>query len=453
MASRYWIPAADLPPGRMEESLPDHKPLYSRGEATAEANRCLFCFDAPCIKACPTGIDIPKFIKKIGTGNVLGSARTILEANLLGYSCGRVCPVEVLCVGACVYNDWHQPPIQIGRLQRYATETVFAAGLPVMKSARRRDAKVALVGAGPASLSCAGHLVLEGVDAVIFEKGELPGGLNTTGVAPYKMHAADSLREVAFLESLGVRIETGKEVGRDISTEGLLREHEAVFLGVGLGPDSRLNLPGENGPGVFGATALIEKLKNDPTFRLPKITRALVIGGGNTAIDAARELAQLTEAEVAMVYRRSEAEMSGYAHELAQARQEGVQLIQNTVPLAVLREGDEVRGLYAAKAEAGNAVAGTEHAIPADLIAIATGQARLTALAALFPGVQVDARGRIVVDPATGRTGNPKVYAGGDCANGGKEVVHAVQEGKIAARAMLKTLELSTQPFRRARHG
>ncbi len=453
VSSNYWQPAVEIPAGRIEESFPDHKPLYTPGEARAEANRCLFCYDAPCIKACPTGIDIPKFIKKIATDNVLGSARTILEANLLGYSCGCVCPVEVLCVGACVYNDWKQPPIQIGRLQRYATETVFSAGLPVLKPRNLRDGRVALVGAGPASLSCAGTLALEGVDVVIFEWRQLPGGLNTTGVAPYKMYAPDSLKEVAFIQSLGVRIKTGVEVGRDISAEELLREYDAVFLGVGLGPDSRLDLPGEDGPGVYGATALIERLKNDATFRLPATARVLVVGGGNTAIDAARELAQLTKADVAMVYRRRQADMPGYAHELKQARQEGARFIENTVPLAVLRKGKRVRALRVAKAEKGKALPGTEQELAADLIVVAIGQARLTALASLFPGVRVDRRGRIAVDPATGRTGNPRVYAGGDCANGGKEVVNAVEEGKIAARAILKTLDLATRNIRKARHG
>src|SRR5690349_2015182 len=225
------------PGTRLEQSLPDAKPDYTPGEAVAEANRCLYCHDAPCVQACPTGIDIPGFIRKIGTGNARGSARLILSANLLGYSCARVCPVEVLCVGACVYNAWHRnPPIQIGRLQRYAVETVLsnghAAGL--LPKAPAAGKKVACIGAGPASLACAGYLVLEGVSVTLFEKRALPGGLNATGVAPYEMHAEGAAMEVDYVRSLGVEIRTGVEVGRDVKPADLLRDYDAVFLGVGL---------------------------------------------------------------------------------------------------------------------------------------------------------------------------------------------------------------------------
>src|SRR5262245_9793949 len=190
-------PAASfIPVDRLERKLPDLKPMYLDGEAVAEANRCLFCHDAPCIEACPTGIDIPSFIRKIATGNVAGSARTILSANLLGYSCARVCPVEVLCVGACVYNAWHRAPIQIGRLQRYAVESTLDAGhaSSLLEKAPANGHRVACLGAGPASLAAAGYLALAGCDVTVFEKRSLPGGLNTTGVAPYKMHAEGALR-------------------------------------------------------------------------------------------------------------------------------------------------------------------------------------------------------------------------------------------------------------------
>src|SRR5262245_61272787 len=286
---------AKLGANRLEQTLVDLKPTYADGEAVAEANRCLYCHDAPCVTACPTGIDIPGFIRKIATGNVRGSARRILSANLLGYACARVCPVEVLCVGACVYNDWHRtPPIQIGRLQRYAVETSFRNGgaaslLPAVKKGAK---KVACVGAGPASLAAAGYLALEGVAVTVFEKRSLAGGLNTTGVAPYKMHVDGALLEVDFIRSLGVTIKTGVELGRDIKAENLLRDHDAVFLGIGLGADSRLGIPGEEGAGVVGATAWIERLKLEPGFALGGVRRALVVGGGNTAIDAARELAR-----------------------------------------------------------------------------------------------------------------------------------------------------------------
>src|SRR5438093_11950814 len=231
---------------RLERRLLDAKPTYAKGEAVAEANRCLYCHDAPCVQACPTGIDIPGFIRKIATDNVRGSAQKILSANLLGYSCARVCPVEVLCVGACVYNEWHRtPPIQIGRLQRYAVETVFAAGGAdtLLAKAPRSGKRVACVGAGPASLAAAGYLALEGCEVTLFEKRKVAGGLNTTGVAPYKMHVEGSLLEVDFIRSLGCDIREGGEVGRDLSPADLLSDHDEVFLGIGLVADSRVGLP------------------------------------------------------------------------------------------------------------------------------------------------------------------------------------------------------------------
>ena len=424
-----------LPRDRLEKQLPDAKPVYAPGEAVAEANRCLYCHDAPCIAACPTGIDIPGFIRKIATGNVRGSAKRILSANLLGYSCARVCPVEVLCVGACVYNDWHRdPPIQIGRLQRYAVEAAFERGSAgaLFEKAPATGKRVACVGAGPASLATAGYLALEGVAVTLFEKRALPGGLNTTGVAPYKMHVDGSLAEVEFIRSLGAEIRAGVEVGREVSAAELLKGYDAVFIGAGLGEDSRLGIPGEDGPGVVGATAWIERLKLEPGFAVRGVESALVVGGGNTAIDAARELARLGVPRVSMVYRRSESEMSGYHHEMALARKEGVQLVERAVPASFVREGSRLKAL---KLNDGRE-------LPADLVAIAIGQARLGDLAALFPGVALGDGGRIVADAATGRTGNPKVFVGGDALNGGELVVTAAQEGKRAARGIMKALGL-----------
>jgi glutamate synthase (NADPH/NADH) small chain len=423
---------------RLETKLADAKPTYADGEAVGEANRCLYCHDAPCIQACPTGIDIPGFIRKIATGNLRGSARTILSANLLGYSCARVCPVEVLCVGACVYNDWHRyPPIQIGRLQRYAVEKALQAGrgASLLAKAPPTGKKVACVGAGPASLAAAGYLALEGVAVTLFEKRPLAGGLNTTGVAPYKMHVEGSIAEVAFIQSLGVTIKTGVEVGRDLQPAQLLSDYDAVFLGAGLGADSRLGIPGEHGDGVMGATAWIERLKLDPGFALTGVQRALVVGGGNTAIDAARELARLGVPEVSMVYRRTAAEMPGYAHEMELARKEGVRLVERAVPREFTRgAGGKLMSLQLAD--------GRE--LPADLVVLGIGQAKLRDLIARFPGVAVDEKGRVVVDEPTGRTGNPKVFAGGD-ALGGELVVTAVQEGKRAARGICAALGVAVR--------
>ncbi|GJM43299.1 MAG: oxidoreductase [Gemmatimonadota bacterium] len=425
----------DLPAGRLETRFSDKAPALSESEARREAARCLYCFDAPCIRSCPTSIDIPTFIRKIATGNLRGSARTILSANLLGASCARVCPVEVLCEGSCVYHDDGQPPIAIGRLQRHAMD--HGGGpelLPRLNAAR--PGSIGLVGGGPASLACAGQLALLGHRPVIYEKRALPGGLNTTGVAPYKLPAEDALEEVESILALGVDLETGVEIGRDLTAEEVLARHDAVFLGPGLGPDSRLRVPGEEGPGVLGAVEWIERIKNDASYSLEGITQAVVVGGGNTAIDAARELRGLGVETVYLLYRRSAAEMGAYRHESDEALRGGVVLVEDVVVTEVLREGDALSGVRLAEAQGGRATDVEHGVLPTDLVLLAIGQSKLVELARSFPGVEVDDRGRIVADPATGRTGNPRVFTGGDALNGGKEVVNAAHDGQAAARAI-----------------
>ena len=437
---------------RLENDLVDKKPLFSASEAAAEAERCLFCVDAPCIKACPTEIDIPTFIKKIATGNVRGSAKTIFDQNLLGYSCARVCPVEVLCQGSCVYTGWGRDPIQIGRLQRFATETATAKGAPAVLKRRyeigKTSKRVACIGAGPASLAFAGYLALEGHEAVVFEKKAVAGGLNTTGIAPYKLHAHDAVHEVEFVKALGVEVATGIEVGETdgagrISGKKLLETYDAVFLGVGLGADTSLGIPGEEGSGVYGATAWIERMKLElGSGARTEITgkKVIVVGGGNTAIDVARECAQLGAANVSMVYRRGASAMTGYAHEMEHARLEHVQLVTHVQPIAFVRDaGGKLTALRVARTdEAATPVAGTEHEIPCDLVALAIGQSKLRSVAKLLPGVELDARGWVACDPRNGQTGNAKVFAGGDCINGGKEVVNAVADGRNAARTLIE---------------
>jgi glutamate synthase (NADPH/NADH) small chain len=425
-----------LPAGRAESALPDKKPPMTEAEAHLEAERCLYCADAPCTKACPTNIDVPGFIKRIASGNVRGSARLIFEQNILGASCSRVCPVEVLCEGSCVYQAWHHKPIAIGRLQRFATETATrqAPGLlaSVGKGGGSGGKRVACVGAGPASLAFAATLALEGHHATVYDKRALPGGLNTTGVAPYKLHADESLAEVEWVASLGVDIRCGAEIGKDIAAAQLLAEHDAVFLGLGLGEDSKLGIPGEEGPGVVGATAWIEQMKLVPGAA-PKLGGVLVVGGGNTAIDVARECAQLGATEVTMVYRRGAADMSGYDHEMSGARRDGVRLVVHGKPVAVVRDAaGAVRALRVN-------VAGAERDLPCEFVAVAIGQSKLRTIAHQFPGVALDARGCVIADAETGATGNPKVFSGGDCVNGGKEVVNAVAEGRNAARHLIAT--------------
>jgi dihydropyrimidine dehydrogenase (NAD+) subunit PreT len=444
-------PLPVLPSGRLEQRFADKKPRYTKPEAITEANRCIYCVDAPCIKACPTGIDIPTFIHKISTENVKGAARTILAENILGASCARVCPVEELCAGACVYNTWGREPIAIGRLQRHATEatleqTPLSQLLPARKPGTGK--KVALIGSGPACIAAAGLLALEGHGAVIFDKKRIPGGLNTLGIAPYKQSGDAALAEIHQVLQLGdIKLELGVEVvagaagAGQVSAEALARDYDAVFIGVGLGPDSTLGVAGEQGAGVHGAVELIERIKADPELSLDGVKRAFVIGGGNTALDIAHELAVLGVEDVALVYRRGEPDMSGYAHELASAREDGVRLLAHRVVTEVLRDASgKLTGVRLAHAKDGKAVPGTEETVAVDLIALAIGQSVATGIAKAFPGVELDRKGRVVVDAKTHRTGHAKVWAGGDCVNGGKEVVNAVQEAKIAVRDIARAL-------------
>ena len=270
--------------------FPDLHPALNSQSALAEANRCLFCFDAPCTAACPTHIDVPRFIKKISTGNLCGSALTILEANILGLSCARVCPVNVLCEGSCVLHRYNQKPIEIGRLQRYAMDRFYdtQGTLPVAESAAVQ--RVACVGGGPASIACAAELARRGHSVTIFDNRTLPGGLNTYGVAEYKLRAADSLREVELVRSLGVEFRSA-DVGATISLEELERDFAFVFLGLGLGAMERLGIPGEEAAGVIDALRFIERYKTSPDFDVGR--RVIVIGGGNTAIDAANAAKRL----------------------------------------------------------------------------------------------------------------------------------------------------------------
>jgi glutamate synthase (NADPH/NADH) small chain len=391
------------------------------------------------VRACPTHIDIPTFIRKIATDNVKGSARTIFDSNILGMSCARVCPVEVLCVGECVDNVAGVPPIQIGKLQRYATDTAFAKGWRFFERGTDTGRTVALVGGGPASLACAHELSRHGHRAVIFEKRGVLGGLNSTGVAPYKMRADRAADEVQWILDIG-GIEVRQAEVADIGT--LLSDFDAVFLGLGLGDDSRLGVPGEELAGIEGAVHFIERMKLG-VVDLTGVTHAAVIGGGNTAIDAARELRRLGVPCVRMVYRGDESMMSGYRHEWEHAKIEGVIEHFRAQPLAFEGLGNgagsgRVSGVRCVATKNRQPLPGTEHTVEAELVLLAIGQAKLGALASQLPGIALD-KGRILTD-AEGRTGHPKVWAGGDCANGGKEVVNAAAEGKAAANSIHRML-------------
>lgn len=418
---------------RTEAVFEDFKPAYSPGQALVEANRCLFCADAPCIKACPTGIDIPQFIRKIATENVKASAKTIFEANILGMSCARVCPVETLCVGDCVYNHMDEPPIQIGKLQRYATDIAFEQDWRFFEPGPDTGKSVGLVGAGPASLACAHELRRRGHACTIYDKRTVVGGLNTTGVAPYKMRADRSDDEAQWVLGIGgIDVAEGVEIGTDKTWDELLSGHDALFLGVGLGPDHWLDVPGRDLDGVVGAVDFIERFKLG-AVDLSHVRKAVVVGGGNTAIDAVRELVGLGVDSVTMVYRGVEDKMSGYAHEWKAAKVEDVRASWRSQPVAF--EGDKaVTGVRVDLLDDNKKPTGEQRVIEADLVLLAIGQAKLETLLQGLGQVSFE-RGKVVVDgsQATTRAG---VWAGGDCANGGKEVVNAADEGKRAAVAI-----------------
>src|SRR6266571_2940511 len=297
-------------------NMADYKPRYTPQEALIEANRCLFCFDAPCIQACPTGIDVPSFIKKIANGNPTGAARTILTANVLGASCARVCPTQVLCEGACVVLNREGDPVKIGRLQRYATDHVAEKNLSVLKApAQKTGKRVAIIGGGPAGLGCAAELVLLGHGATVFEKKPWAGGLNTYGIAYYKMAPQVSLAEVEMIKELGVELRCGVEVGRDLPVATLRKEFDAIFVGIGLGGSPALNIPGENLPQVVDALHFIEQIHSQPLHTVPVGERVAVIGGGNTAIDAVTQAKRLGARSAVIIYRRAPKDMSAYEFE------------------------------------------------------------------------------------------------------------------------------------------
>ena len=433
-----------LPAVRSETVFTDFKPAYTPNQAVVEANRCLYCYDAPCITACPTGIDIPTFIRKIATGNVKGSAKTILDSNVLGMSCARVCPVEVLCVGDCVYNHMGVPPIQIGKLQRYATDIAMDEGWDFYEAGPDTGRSVGIVGGGPAALACAHRLRRFGHRVTIYEKRARLGGLNTTGIAPYKMPADRGLEEVDRVLAIGgIEVQTGVEIGASVSLAELEERHDALFLAFGLGPDSRLAVEGAQLSGVEGAVDFIEAMKTG-SVDLSGVDRAVVIGGGNTALDVVRELRGLSVPSVTMAYRGTEAKMSGYAHEWKAAKVEGVVPAWQVQPVGFVGDKGAVTGVRCVRLDdAKKPIAGSEHVMQADRVYLAIGQSKLGALVSALDGVAVQ-WGCVVVDE-TQATGRPGVYAGGDCANGGKEVVNGVAEGRDAAVAIHAYLTPPTQ--------
>ena len=437
---------------QIERNFREIAPPLSEAEAILEANRCVYCYDAPCMHACPTHIDVPAFIKKIASGNLVGSARVIFDANPIGATCARVCPVEVLCEGACVEKTLMAKPIEIGRLQRYATDAVLSRGRDVLKAGAPNGKSVGIVGSGPAGLSCAAYLARLGYAVTIYERKLLAGGLDTYGMAEYKMSQAVSADEVAQVARLGVAIRTNTEVGRDITFDELINAHDAVFVAVGLGATARLNILGEDLPGVYDALAFIERIKTRDWASVPMGRSVAVIGAGNTAIDAVTQARRLGAERVLMIYRRTAREMPAYHYEFELAKQDAVEFHWLTAPVEILPDETgarvgalrcvrmELTGENGAARQSVQPVPGSEFDIPVDMVIKATGQQKMRALFAQLPGVEVDEGGRVVVDRATMRTGNAKIFAGGDCVNGGREAVDAAQMGKLAAQGIHESL-------------
>ena len=424
-----------------------HPPLDPQA-ALVEANRCLYCFDAPCTAACPTHIDVPRFIKKIASRNLRGSAVTILDANILGASCSRVCPVEVLCEGACVMHRYNKLPIEIGRLQRHAMDSFYGNGakLPWAR-ASEKGGKVACIGAGPASLACAAALRRAGIAVTIFDSRPLAGGLNTYGVAEYKLRSADSLREAELVRSLGVEFRLSAEIAGEMRIKELENQFDAIFLGIGLGGTQPLGIPGENLVGVIDALRFIAEYKTHRGIRVG--ARVAVVGGGNTAIDAATAALRLGAQEVHVLYRRSEAELPAFQFEYDLAKQAGVRFHWLTQPVAI-RGARQVESIECVRMELGEAdrrgrrqprqVPGSNFTLACDMVIPSIGQSRLLDFLSQFRDVQLSG-GCVTIDAATGQTSNERYFAGGDCVNGGREVVDAVAEGKRAAAGIAGYLE------------
>ena len=442
-------PTTLIPPAQIERNFREIAPALTEAEALFEANRCLYCFDAPCATACPTHIDVPAFIKKIATGNLAGSARVIFDANPIGATCARVCPVEVLCEGACVEKTLMQKPIEIGRLQRYATDHALSRGRDVLKAGAPNGKSVGVVGSGPAGLSCAVYLARLGYAVTVYERKALAGGLDTYGMAEYKMTQRVSQEEVAQVARLGIQIKTNTEIGRDVSFGELTAQHDAVFVGVGLGATRGLEIPGEELEGVYDALDFIERIKSRDWATVPVGRTVAVVGAGNTAVDAVTQARRLGAERVLMIYRRTANEMPAYGYEFELAKRDAVEFWWQTAPVAVLANGgNRVGALRCVRTELVEAdgkrtarvVEGSEFEIPVDVVIKATGQGKMREWLSETAGVETDEAGRVVVDPETMQTSNPKIFAGGDCVNGGREAVDAAQMGKLAAQGIHERL-------------
>jgi glutamate synthase (NADPH/NADH) small chain len=427
-----------------ETALAEHLPPLTPQQAFVESSRCLFCYNAPCTNACPTHIDVPAFIKKISTGNLYGSARTIFESNMLGATCSRVCPVQELCEGACVLGAEHEP-ISIGRLQRFAMDYAYSSGKQFFQAGKPTGMSVAIIGAGPAGIACAAELAKLGYRVCVFDKHELGGGLSTYGIISLREPIEIALAEIEMVKQLGVEFQTGVEVGRHIQPTDLKAQYQAVFISAGLGATPELGIPEEEF--IDDGLLFVEQSKTS-LEHLKVGQNVIVIGAGNTAIDCATIAKRLGADSVTIIYRRSQNEMSAYQHEYEFALAEGIQFRFLTQPVKVVVENDspvalecvamKLDAVDASGRRASSQIPGCNFTLPADQIIKAIGQQK-PSLAALL-GLKTT-KGFLDVD-ADYETSLPGFFAGGDCIRsaGSCSTVMAVQDGKLAARAMHKKL-------------
>lgn len=431
-----------------QENFSDiHPPFDNKEAALVEANRCLFCYDAPCTKSCPTSINIPKFIKQITTENIKGSAHTIFESNIFGGGCSKVCPVEKLCEGSCVYNLMHEAPIPIAKLQRYSTEPAITNKWKLFARKPSNGLRVAVIGAGPAGLSCAHVLSREGIDVTVYEKESKGGGLMTYGIAAYKVTPEFCQDEVDYITSLGgINIHYNKTLGTDITLEQLQSEYDAVYLAMGVGLANKLNIPGEELKGVEDAISFIYNLRSKNYNEIAVGDNVAVIGMGMTAIDAATQSKRLGAKEVTMVYRRTEAEKNCTQHELDIALLDGCKMQWLAAPKEIVGENGKVKALICdvmklgapdASGKPAPVATGETITLQVDMVIKATGQNPFTSLVSSMH--LKNNRGKVEVNDKS-ITSIPGVFAGGDCVNGGREVVDAVQAGKDGAHAILHYL-------------
>jgi glutamate synthase (NADPH/NADH) small chain len=441
MSGRSAITSGRLASGEYAANFSDVKPPLTPDAALVEASRCYFCFDAPCVEACPTGIDIPQFIRKISTGNVRGAAVEILSENIFGGACARVCPTEILCERDCVRMDQEKTPVQIGRLQRRATDFLMEEGVQPFDRAAPTAKKIAIVGGGPGGLSCAHALARNGHETVVFEAREKGGGLNEYGIAGYKVPDDFAQRELAFILGIGgIDLRTGIALGRDVSLADLEKEFDAVFLSIGLGGARGLEVEGGSLDGVVPAIEYIAELRQAADLSaLPVAQNVVVIGGGNTAIDIAVQSKRLGADLVTIVYRRGPGEMGATWHEQEFAQTNGVSIRHWMTPHKVLGTNGTVSGIEVERTQidADGKLQGTGEieTLDTDIVFTAMGQF-LTEddFSAGENGAAVELQGGRVVVDETMQTTVPGVFAGGDCIAGGLDLtVQSVQDGKIAA--------------------